>query len=72
MEWIRQLYDIEDRAREYSIDRRREVRDREANPILDKIEAYLAEVCVFVRTNRSAAGFCCAGNVGCLAFLLLG
>ncbi len=41
LEWIRQLYDIEDRARELSVDARRELRACEANPVLDKIEAYL-------------------------------
>ena len=48
LEWIRQLYDIEDRAREWSADARRELRAREANPVLDKIGAYLAEL---VRTT---------------------
>jgi len=44
LEWIRQLYDIEDRAHDWSVDARRELRAGEANPILDKIEAYLAEL----------------------------
>jgi len=44
LEWIRQLYDIEDRSHGWSVDARRELRAREANPILDKIEAYLAEL----------------------------
>ena len=44
LEWIRQLYDIEDRAHDWSVDARRELRAREADPILDKIEAYLAEL----------------------------
>jgi hypothetical protein len=44
LEWIRQLYDIEDRAHDWSVDARRELRAREANPVLDKIEAYLAEL----------------------------
>ena len=44
LEWIRQLYDIEDRAHELSIDARRELRACEANPVLDKIEAYLTEL----------------------------
>ena len=44
LEWIRQWYDIEDRAHDWSVDARRELRAREANPILDKIEAYLAEL----------------------------
>ncbi len=42
LEWIRQLYDIEDRAHDWSVDARRELRAGEANPVLDKIEAYLA------------------------------
>ena len=44
LEWVRQLYDIEDRAHDWSVDARRELRDVEANPVLDKIEAYLAEL----------------------------
>ena len=44
LEWIRQLYDLEDRAREWSVDARRELRVTEANPILDNIEAYLAKL----------------------------
>jgi transposase len=44
LEWIRQLYDIEDRAYEWSVDARRELRAAEALPVLDKIEAYLAEL----------------------------
>ncbi len=44
LEWIRQLYDIEDRAHDWSVDSRRELRAGEANSVLDKIEAYLAEL----------------------------
>ena len=44
LEWIRQLYDIEDRAHDWSVDARRQLRAREANPVLDKIETYLAEL----------------------------
>jgi transposase len=44
LEWIRQLYDIEDRAHDWSVDARRELRAGEANSILDKIEVYLAEL----------------------------
>jgi len=44
LEWIRQLYDIEDRAHDWSVDSRHALRAREANPLLDKIEAYLAEL----------------------------
>ncbi len=44
LEWIRQLYDIEDRAHDGAVDARRELRAGEANPVLHKIEAYLAEL----------------------------
>ena len=44
LEWIRQLYDLEDRACEWSVGVRCQLRVREAIPILDKIEAYLAEL----------------------------
>ncbi len=44
LEWVRQLYDIEDRAHDWSVDARRELRTSEANPVLDKIEAYLDEL----------------------------
>ena len=44
LEWIRQLYDIEDRAHDWSVDARRELRAGKANPVLDKIETYLAEL----------------------------
>ncbi len=44
LEWIRQLYDIEDRAHDGSVAARRKLRADEANPILDKIEAYLPEL----------------------------
>jgi hypothetical protein len=43
LEWIRQLYDIEDRAHDRSVDARRELRVREAIPVLDRIETYLTE-----------------------------
>ncbi|MEO2015954.1 MAG: IS66 family transposase, partial [Fuerstiella sp.] len=41
LEWIQQLYDIEDRGRELSAEMRCELRRAEANPILDRIDAYL-------------------------------
>src|SRR5512135_2163449 len=41
---IRQLYDIEDRARTWLPEARRQLRVAEAIPVLDKIEAYLAEL----------------------------
>jgi hypothetical protein len=44
LEWIRQLYDIEDRAHEWSVEARRELRAGEAVPVLDKIETYLSEL----------------------------
>ena len=44
LEWIRQLYDVEERARELSVDARREVRVAEAVPVLDRIGARLAEL----------------------------
>ena len=44
LEWIRQLYDIEDRAHDLSVDARRELRAVEAIPVLNKIETYLAKL----------------------------
>jgi hypothetical protein len=44
LEWIRQLYDVEERARDLSADARREVRVREATPPLDRIGSRLAEL----------------------------
>jgi transposase len=44
MEWIRQLYDVEDRARELSAGARSTLRAAEAAPVLDRIEAYLAQL----------------------------
>jgi transposase len=44
LEWIRQLYDVEERARGWSADARREVRAREAEPVLDRLGARLAEL----------------------------
>jgi transposase len=41
LEWIRQLYDLEDQAHDLSADARRTLRAREAIPVLDKIETYL-------------------------------
>ena len=42
LEWIRQLYEVEERARELSAVARREIRVAEAEPVLDRIEARLA------------------------------
>lgn len=44
LEWIRQLYDIEDRAREWPAAERLALRQREAVPILDRIEKKLDEL----------------------------
>jgi transposase len=44
LEWIRQLYDLEDRAREMPVAERHKFRVTEANPVLDKMEAYLAQL----------------------------
>jgi len=44
LEWVRQLYDIEDRAHERPVDARRELRASEAIPVLDKIETYLTKL----------------------------
>ncbi len=44
LEWIRQLYDVEEQARELSVDARSEVRLAEAVPVLDRIGARLAEL----------------------------
>jgi len=40
LEWIRQLYDIEDRARELTPEERQALRQRESEPILDRLEEY--------------------------------
>jgi transposase len=44
LEWIRQLYDVEEQARALSVDARREVRVAAAVPVLDRIGARLAEL----------------------------
>jgi transposase len=44
LEWIRQLYDIEDRASPSTAEERQALRQREAVPILDRIEVYLNEL----------------------------
>jgi len=55
LEWIRQLYDIEDRAHDRSDEARRELRVLEANPVLDKIGAYLGELATTVLPKSSLA-----------------
>jgi transposase len=44
LEWIGQLYDVEDRARDLTAEERQALRQRESVPILDRIEKYLDEV----------------------------
>ena len=44
LEWIRQLYDMEDRARDFTAAERQALRQRESVPILDRIETYLDEL----------------------------
>jgi transposase len=44
LEWIQQLYDIEDRARDLTPAERQAQRQRESVPILDRIEKYLDEL----------------------------
>src|SRR4051812_22100976 len=44
LEWIGQLYDLEDRARDWPAADRQALRQREATPILDRIEARLDEL----------------------------
>jgi transposase len=44
LEWIRQLYDLEDRARNLSTDARRKLRATEAEPVLERLLAYLTEL----------------------------
>jgi len=41
--WIRQLFDIEDRAAEWSVEERYALRQAEAVPILDRMEVWLQE-----------------------------
>jgi len=55
LEWVRQLYDIEDRAHDWSVDARRELRASEANPVLDKIERYLSQLAPSVLPKSSLA-----------------
>ena len=44
LDWIGQLYDIEDRALGYSVEERLALRQRESVPILNRIERYLDEL----------------------------
>ncbi len=55
LEWIRQLYDIEDRARAWSPEARLQLRVAESIPVLDKIEAYLSGLAGSVLPKSSLA-----------------
>jgi transposase len=44
IEWIWQLYDVEDRAREFTPEVRQALRQLESVPILDRLEKYLDEL----------------------------
>ncbi len=55
LEWVRQLYDIEDRARTWSPEARLQLRVAESIPILDKIEAYLTGLARTVLPKSSLA-----------------
>jgi transposase len=55
LEWIGQLHDIEDRARPLSQAARREMRHAEAEPVLEKLEAYLATLASTVLPKSSLA-----------------
>jgi transposase len=44
LEWIRQLYDVEERTCDLSADTRHEIRVREATPVLDRVGSRLAEL----------------------------
>jgi transposase len=44
LEWIQQLYDVEDRAADLTVAERQALRQRESVPILDRIETYLDEL----------------------------
>jgi transposase len=55
LEWIWQLYDIEDRALPLTAADRCALRCAEANPVLDKLEAYLKELASSVLPKSSLA-----------------
>jgi transposase len=44
LEWIQQMYDVEDRAADLTAAERHALRQRESAPILDRIERYLDEL----------------------------
>jgi hypothetical protein len=53
--WIQQLYDLEDRAREFSADERRALRQEEAVPILQRMKARFLEVRPTLRPKAKLA-----------------
>ena len=55
LEWIRQLYDVEDRAHTWSPEARGQLRVAESIPMLDKIEAYLTGLARTVLPKSSLA-----------------
>ncbi len=55
LQWIGQLYDIEDRTRELSAAARCDLRRVEAEPVLDKLEAYLAKLAVTLLPKSALA-----------------
>ena len=55
LEWIGQLYDIEDRARPLAIASRYELRRLEAEPVLAKLEVYLARLASSVLPKSALA-----------------
>ncbi len=55
LEWIGQLYDIEDRARALPAEMRCELRCAEANPVLDQLEGYLAQLAARVLPKSALA-----------------
>ncbi len=55
LEWIQQLYDIEDRGRDLAAAARRELRCAEANPVLDRIDNYLTELTVTLLPKSALA-----------------
>jgi transposase len=55
LEWIRQLYDIEDRSRTWLSEARRQLRGAESISVLDKLEDYLAQLARTVLPKSSLA-----------------
>jgi len=53
--WIQQLYDLEDRAREFTADERRALREEEAVPILERMKVRFLEVRPTLRPKSKLA-----------------